>query len=350
MLSLSKQSKLLYLQNRDILTLIFHFPQTNKKKNIVEDIMKKTFLLFILALCSIALFAQNEDWFWAKKAGGTSYDNGLSIAIDANENSYVTGYFSGSATFGTTTLTSSSEYYSDIFVAKLDNNSNWLWVKQAGGTNWDYGYGIAVDANGNSYVTGYFYNSATFGTTTLTSSGYADIFVAKLDSSGNWLWAKQAGGASFDYGYGIAVDDNGNSYITGVFEEIATFGTTTLTSSGYEDIFVAKLDSNGNWLWVKQAGGTGWDDYGRGIAVDANGNSYVTGYFWDSATFGTTTLTSSGNSDIYVAKLDCNGNWLWAKQAGGTGWDDGYSIAVDANGSSYVTGFLWKVLLLALLH
>jgi len=342
MLSLSKQSKLLYLQNRDILTLIFHFPQTNKKKNIVEDIMKKTFLLFILALCSIALFAQNEDWFWAKKAGGTSYDNGLSIAIDANENSYVTGYFSGSATFGTTTLTSSSEYYSDIFVAKLDNNSNWLWVKQAGGTNWDYGYGIAVDANGNSYVTGYFYNSATFGTTTLTSSGYADIFVAKLDSSGNWLWAKQAGGASFDYGYGIAVDDNGNSYITGVFEEIATFGTTTLTSSGYEDIFVAKLDSNGNWLWVKQAGGTGWDDYGRGIAVDANGNSYVTGYFWDSATFGTTTLTSSGNSDIYVAKLDCNGNWLWAKQAGGTGWDDGYSIAVDANGSSYVTGFFME--------
>jgi len=304
--------------------------------------VKKTFLLLILVLCSLALFAQNEDWHWAKQAGGTSYDNGLSIAIDANENSYVTGYFSGSATFGTTTLTSSSEYYSDIFVAKLDNNSNWLWVKQAGGTNWDYGYGIAVDANGNSYVTGYFYNSATFGTTTLTSSGYADIFVAKLDSSGNWLWAKQAGGASFDYGYGIAVDDNGNSYITGVFEEIATFGTTTLTSSGYEDIFVAKLDSNGNWLWVKQAGGTGWDDYGRGIAVDANGNSYVTGYFWDSATFGTTTLTSSGNSDIYVAKLDCNGNWLWAKQAGGTGWDDGYSIAVDANGSSYVTGFFME--------
>ena len=89
MIRLSKQSKLLYLQNRDILTLIFHFPQTNKKKNIVEDIMKKTFLLFILALCSIALFAQNEDWFWAKKAGGTSYDNGLSIAIDANENSYM---------------------------------------------------------------------------------------------------------------------------------------------------------------------------------------------------------------------------------------------------------------------
>ena len=304
MLSLSKQSKLLYLQNRDILTLIFHFPQTNKKKNIVEDIMKKTFLLFILALCSIALFAQNEDWFWAKKAGGTSYDNGLSIAIDANENSYVTGYFSGSATFGTTTLTSSSEYYSDIFVAKLDNNSNWLWVKQAGGTDNDFGYGIAVDANGNSYITGGFKESATFGTTTLTSSGYYDydIFVTKLDIDGNWLWAKQAGGTGDEGSNSIAVDANGNSYITSGFEESVNFGTTTLTSSGYLDIFVAKIDHNGNWLWAKQAGGA-IDDCGYGIALDANGNSYVTGFFMESANFGTTTLTSSGDRDIFVAKL-----------------------------------------------
>ena len=117
MFSLSKQSKLLYLQNRDILTLIFHFPQTNKKKNIVEDIMKKTFLLFILALCSIALFAQNVNWLLAKKAGGTDLDWGNAIAVDANGNSYITGVFYGSATFGTTTLTSSG--YGDIFVAKL---------------------------------------------------------------------------------------------------------------------------------------------------------------------------------------------------------------------------------------
>ncbi len=152
--------------------------------------MKKTFLLFILALCSIALFAQNEDWFWAKKAGGTSNESGKSIAVDDNGNSYVTGYFYGSATFGTTTLSGSG-----IFVAKMDSNGNWLWAKQAGGLYSGYSYGIAVDANGNSYVTGYFSGSATFGTTTLTSSSeyYSDIFVAKLDSSGNWLWAKQAG-------------------------------------------------------------------------------------------------------------------------------------------------------------
>ena len=302
--------------------------------------MKKTFLLFILALCSIALFAQNLNWLWAKQAGGISGDKGYSIAVDAYGNSYITGYFRESATFGTTTLTSSSDYGSDIFVAKMDINGNWLWAKQAGGTDYDDGYSIAVDVNGNSYVTGYFYGSATFGTTTLTSSSDygSDIFVAKLDINGNWLWAKQAGGTSYDYGNRIAVDAYGNSYVTGYFKSSScSFGTITLNSSGYEDIFVAKMDSNGNWMWAKQAGGTS-EDGGTSIAVDANGNSYVTGSFKESANFGTTTLTSSGSWDIFVAKIDHNGNWLWAKQAGGTDNNGGISIAVDANGNSYVTG------------
>jgi hypothetical protein len=282
----------------------------------------------------------NGNWLWAQQAGGTSGDEGYSIAVDANGNSYITGCFWGSATFGATTLTSSGN--EDIFIAKLDINGNWLWAKQAGGTSYDIGYGIAVDDNGNSYVTGYFSSIATFGNTTLTSSSseYADIFVAKLDSSGNWLWAKKAGGTSWDHGYGIAVDANGNSYVTGYFYGSATFGTTTLTSSGSYDIFVAKMDSNGNWLWVKQAGGTN-EDGGISIAINANGNSYITGVFEESATFGTTTLTSSGSQDIFVAKLDINGNWLWAKQAGGTGYDDGCGIAVDANGNSYVTGYFY---------
>ena len=127
MLSLSKQNKLLSLQNTDILTLIFHFPQTNKKKNIVEDIMKKTFIFFILVLCSVALFAQNVDWLWAKKAGGTALDFGWDIAVDANGNSYITGSFYDSSTFGTTTLTSSGSQ--DISIAKLNSNGNWLWIK-----------------------------------------------------------------------------------------------------------------------------------------------------------------------------------------------------------------------------
>jgi len=298
--------------------------------------VKKTFLLLILVLCSLALFAQNEDWHWAIQAGGTDDDYSYGIAIDSNRNSYVTGYFkSSSITFGTTTLTNSG--YEDIFVAKMDSNGNWLWAKQAGGTDYDEGMSIAVDANGNSYVTGYFFSNANFGDTNLISSGYSDIYIAKLDSNGNWLWVKQAGGTSEEWGIGVAVDSNGNSYVTGFYQESATFGTITLTSSGGNDIFVAKLDSNGNWLWAKQAGGTSYDE-GVSIAVDTNGNSYVTGDFSASATFGTTTLTSSGEGDIFVAKMDISGNWLWAQQAGGTDYDSGFSVAVDANGNIYVTG------------
>ncbi|HOL33357.1 MAG TPA: SBBP repeat-containing protein, partial [Candidatus Syntrophosphaera thermopropionivorans] len=260
--------------------------------------MKRTFLIVLLLLSCVFIFAQLSPWLWAQKAGGTGEDSGHSIAVDASGNSYVTGGFEGTAIFGSTTLESSGSQ--DIFVTKLDNRGNWLWAKKAGGTDSDYGYGIAVDASGNSYVIGCFYSAtATFGSTTLTGNGYNNIFVAKLDSSGNWLWAKNAKESPYDYGHGIDVDASGNSYVTGYFYNSVTFGSTTLTSSGGADIFVAKLDSSGNWLWANNAGGTS-DECGNGIAVDDSGNSYVTGYFYDSATFSSTTLTNNGVYDIFI--------------------------------------------------
>ncbi len=231
-----------------------------------------------------------------------------------------------------------------------------VWAKRAGGTSIDFGRGIAVDGSGNSHVTGEFFGSATFGPgetneTTLTSAGNRDIFVAKYDASGDLVWAKRAGagGASFDQGLGIAVDGSGNSYVTGHFVGSATFGPgetneTTLTSAGFDDIFVAKYDASGDLVWAKRAGGMSFNDFGQGIAVDGSGNSYVTGNFQGSATFGPgetnqTTLTSSaGSFDIFVAKYDASGDLVWAKRAGGTAVDVGNGIAVDGSGNSYVTG------------
>jgi len=239
--------------------------------------------------------------------------------------------------FGPYTITSSGSY--DVFVAKLDSNGNWQWAKQAGGSSVDYGRGISVDSSGNSYVTGYFQGTASFGPYTITSSGRWDVFVAKLDSNGNWQWAKQAGGSMSEIGFGISVDSSGNSYITGWFQGTASFGPYTITRSGGPvDVFVAKLDSNGNWQWAKQAGGSS-ADVGRGISVDSNGNSYVTGYFRETASFGPYTITSSGLYDVFVAKLDSNGNWQWAKQAGGSFDDYGVGVGVDSNGNSYITGY-----------
>ena len=277
----------------------------------------------------------NGNWLWATKAGGSGDDESSGIAIDDNGNSYMTGTFVGTANFGSYSLTSFG--YKDIFIAKMDTTGNWLWATKAGGSYWDQGYGIAIDDNGNSYVTGRFHYTATFGSYSLTSSGENDIFVAKMDANGNWLWATKAGGSSYDYGHSIAIDDNGNSYVTGEFVGTATFGSYSLTSSGINDIFVAKMDATGNWLWATKAGGSG-NDYGYDIAIDDNGNSYVTGQFWSNATFGSYSLVTSGYYDIFVAKMDTTGNWLWATKAGGSSADYGHSIAIDDNGNSYVTG------------
>ncbi|MFO8145372.1 MAG: SBBP repeat-containing protein [Candidatus Syntrophosphaera sp.] len=296
----------------------------------------RSILVITIMLCGASFIqAQNPEWLWAVQAGGTGYNEGQSIAVDSQGNQYVSGKFQGIASFGAHTIYSSGNY--DIFAAKLDPDGNWLWAVKAGGTASDAGTGIAVDASGNAYLTGFFYGTAGFGGYTLTSSGNYDIFAAKLDPNGNWLWAVKAGGTSNDNGEGIAVDGSGNAFLTGEFQNTATFGAHTIASSGDQDIFAAKLDPNGNWLWAVKAGGTS-NDFGYGIAMDGSGNAFLTGGFQVTASFGGYNLTSSGVQDIFAAKLDTNGNWLWAVQAGGASNDNGYGIAMDGSGNAWLTG------------
>jgi len=287
----------------------------------------------------VAKIDGSGNWQWATKAGGTSEDEGYEITIDDVGNSYVTGYFRETSTFGSFTLTSNG--YGDIFVAKMNANGNWLWATQGGGSSFDVGHGITVDNAGNSYVTGWFRDYATFGSYFLISNS-TDIFVAKIDGSGNWQWATKAGGSNVDVGYGITIDDDRNSYVTGRFKGTATFGSYSLTCSVNNDIFVAKMDADGSWQWATRAGGTDYD-CGDGITIDSTRNIYVTGYFAGTATFGSYSLISSGYSDIFVAKMDANGNWLWATQAGGIDTDKGYGITIDDAENSYVTGSFWDI-------
>jgi hypothetical protein len=277
-----------------------------------------------------------DDVWEVRRAGGNSNDEGRGIAVDSSGNAYITGYFQGAALFGATTLTSAGGF--DTYIAKVDSGGNFIWAKRAGGTSDDYGRGIALDSSGNAYITGSFQGTALYGATTLTSSGSYDTYIAKVDSVGNFLWAKSAGGSSDDVGVGIALDSSGNAYITGYFSGTAVFGATTLTSAGDRDIYVAKLDIGGNFLWAKRAGGISWDS-GNGIAVDSSGNTYITGYFNGIAVFGATTLISAGGDDTYIAKVDIGGNFLWAKRAGGTSSDRGSDIALDSSGNAYITGW-----------
>jgi len=275
-------------------------------------------------------------WQWAAKAGGTANDLSLALAVDSSENCYITGYFNGTATFGTTNLTSTGS--EEIFVAKLNSAGAWQWAVKAGSANGsDRGNAITVDSSGNSYITGYFSGSATFGTINLASAGYS-MFVAKLNTLGTWQWAIKADGTAFIPSNAIGMDSSGNCYVAGYFSNTATFGTTNLTSTDFfYDVFVAKVNNTGAWEWAIRAGNTSYDQ-GYGIAVDSSGNSYITGSFRETATFGTVTLTSAGDNDIFVAKLNNTGAWQWAVRAGGTLADSGYAIAVDASGNSYITG------------
>lgn len=301
-----------------------------------------TFMLFIISAFSI----HAQDWNFGKRAGGTTNDYGQGIAADEFGNSYAVGFFEGTATFGSIILVSSGDR--DVFVAKYDPSGNVLWAKKAGGTGSDEAKGIALDASGNLYVTGSFVSTATFGTTSLTSSGWADIFIAKYDASGNEVWAQKAGGVFADEGCAIATDVSNNVYITGAFSMTATFGATSISVADLvntTDVFIAKYDASGNVVFAKRAGGGVYGDIAYGIDVDASNNSYITGKYYWSAKFGSTTIETGGtyDSDIFVAKFNAAGDAVWAKRAGRTttsqsSYDQGNAIAVDASGNSFVTG------------
>lgn len=287
-------------------------------------------------ICVTCLDPQG-NWLWAAQAGGTGQDHGYRLAVDDAGNSYVTGKFSGTATFGTQTISSLTPGYPDVFVAKLDPDGDWLWVVRAGGADSDSGYGICVSSSGVS-ITGTFSGSASFGSFNLTSVGEDDVFAANLDPDGNWVWACSAGGTDLDLGNAIEADSGGNLYITGYFSDTANFGSFMLESSGLKDIFAGKLDPTGNWLWVRRAGGAG-HDHGYGVSPDSGGNCHVAGDFDGTADFGTISLVSHGSTDALVACLDEDGNWLWANHAGSVSIDSALDIALDGGGNSYVTGY-----------
>ncbi len=279
----------------------------------------------------------NGSFVWATRGGGTGNDSALGVSARANGSSIITGYFSGTATFGGTTLTSSAGS-TDTFTAKVNANGNYAWATQGGGTGTDVAHGVSALVNGSSIITGYFSGTATFGSTTLTSVGSYDTFTAKINANGNYAWAIRGGGTGTDSARGVSARANGWSIITGVFSGTATFGSTALTSAGSVDTFTAKVNANGNYAWATQGGRSNYNS-GQGVSARANGSSIITGSFNGTATFGGTTLTSAGSDDTFTAKLYANGNYAWATQGGGTGTDAAFGVSALANGSSIITGY-----------
>jgi putative cell wall-binding protein len=286
----------------------------------------------------VAKISAAGDWVWASQAGGPKYDTATGISVLGDGSAIITGYFKETATFGTTTLTSTATQ-NDGFVAKIDANGNWMWATAIVGTNSSSGFGVAVLSDGSAIITGDFKDTATFGTTTLTSTGIGDVFIAKISPTGAWLWAIHADGSGSTRGDAISVLSDGSAIISGRFSGTSTFGATILTSTGTQDDgFVAKIDANGNWVWATAIVGTNYS-VGAEVSVLSDDSAIITGVFTETATFGATTLTSTGSGDAFVAKISTAGAWVWATQAGGTDYDLSQGVSVLSDGSAIVTGF-----------
>ena|GEM_PF-1447889 len=310
------------------------------------------YILFFCFSLAVKAYAQIPTLLWAKDIGGLQQEMGNAVTEDASGNIYTVGYFLDVVDFdpGPATHTLSATGV-DLYITKFDGSGNFVWVKTLAGPGDESAADIAIDASGNIYISGAFTGSVDFdpgpGTYTLASSGmYSNTFIIKLNSTGNFVWAKNFAGATENMGGSIAIDGSGNIITVGHFIDAVDFdpgaGTFSLTSSTTTayDTYVSKLNSAGNFVWAASLETASF--LSSSFAIDAVNNIYVSGVFENTGDFdpgaSTFTLSSQGYSDIYMVKLNPAGNFLWANSIGGSDIDIGAPIALDVSGNIYQSG------------
>lgn len=278
---------------------------------------------FILKLDS------NGNFVWGKKIGSTLGDFAHDLTIDGAGDVYVTGIFGGTVDFdpgaGTSNLTSVNNSSYESFILKLTNSGDFTWVKQLGGQADEYARALSTDASGNLYITGYFYDVVDFdpgsGTDNHTSTGGADIFIQKLSSTGDLVWAHTMGSTDNDYCQGVDANVDGAVYLFGTFTETVDFdpgaATLSLTSVGQADIFLLKLSDDGDLTWVKQIGSQN-QDFARALVTHSSGDVYLTGNIYETIDLdpgpGVAMFSSAaqGTAAIFTEKLSASGVYEWA--------------------------------------
>lgn len=311
-------------------------------------------LCLVLLVPSLPALSQSTEpaaskFVFSTYLGGTSFEEGFAVATDVNGNVYVTG-LTGSAAFPGS---GSGLIGSDrAFVSKFSPSGQLLFTTLIGGSSFTEAFGIAVDRAGNIYVTGQT-GSTDFpivnGFQTSYGGGFSDVFIAKLDPTGALVYSSFLGGSSpaNEFGHAIAADDSGNAYITGATSALdfpVRNAFQNVYGGGFSDAFVAKINTNiagpGGLIYATYLGSFGFDS-GNGIAIDNDGNAFVTG--GAECCFPTTpdavqTFIGSSDSHVFATKLSPGGELVYSTLIGGSSHDVGRGIAVDQNGVMYVVG------------
>lgn len=279
----------------------------------------------------------NALWVHNIASADVVHTRGYGVSCDNLGNVYACGGIKGDVYYnGNYLFSSDGDYDGSLF--KFDPDGNYIWGKRMGGGDSDKAYGVLADNNGYVYVTGYFAGTANFSPSySLNGTGHTDIFLAKYDTAGDLTWAVQAGDTGFDRGWDIDMNVNRQIILTGE-SQYAHFGSHTITTRGYEDMFLAAYDSLGNNLWALSAGGEE-DDIGRGVSHDLLGNIFVAGDFGGSSVFYPDTAYGNGFADVFIASYDAGGNALrWLRTSGGPDNDRGRGVGVDPAGNVYFCG------------
>ncbi|MFN3597628.1 MAG: hypothetical protein ACK41D_10200, partial [Rubricoccaceae bacterium] len=280
---------------------------------------------------------------WARR-GGTGILNDFGNAVAATPDGGVVwaGTFTALARFDggaapDRTLQAVADF--DGFVARYSAAGDLEWVEGVRGPQQNTSQGLAVDAEGHVYVVGLVRGTASIGGVTLTSAGSSDAYLVKLSPDGEALWGLTMGGAQGVAAYAVDVHPAGGVVVGGQFAGVAVFGAIPLQSTGQNDVFAARVSADGQVLWANRIGASG-NEFQRGLAVAPDGSVYLVGAFGEQMLVGTDILSSAGFSDVLVARFAADGAPVWARRLGGGGFDFGEAAAVDAAGNVYVTGYV----------
>ncbi len=298
----------------------------------------------------LAKYTPSGALSWIRTSGGITGDYATGVVTDGSNYVYIAGEIEGqneTIYFPGSSITLVCEGLNDIFLAKYDLSGTLQWARRAGGIDYEKALAITYDPAGNVYICGFYRGQATFGgTTVVNNAGNNDIFVAKYDASGTFLWVQNAGGSGRDEPKSMVCDAAGNVYICGLYSSGCAFGSTTLNTTGtlgFYDAFIAKYSPTGSLTWVKTAGGD-YDDVAWSITMDNAGKLFIAGEFNGYATFDALSLTTSGNTQAFVARYNNAGNAEWAIQAGGTNSTAANNLVTRARGigtdgnNLYITG------------